>query len=175
METERNCMKEVLRFCELRLNNSNTSSSSTSSTGNTPGTSSSISKNSNTCNQSSSANSSIDRFQNPSSSRCNSTSTPNYEVVRDLKTSMCSAQLLSEFRLFLRTKIDRNRSTDSEFKKMSEQWLDFVIICEKVFELPEDKRDKKINLMVKIWQTFLEKPPEGYNMALQNQLNRKEL
>ena len=58
---------------------------------------------------------------------------------------------------------------------MSEQWLDFVIICEKVFELPEDKREEKIFLMVEIWHKFLDKPPEGYNMALQNQLNRKEL
>ena len=58
---------------------------------------------------------------------------------------------------------------------MSEQWLDFVNISEQVFQLPEDQNDNKINLMVEIGEKFLGKPPDGYNMALQNQHNRREI
>jgi len=79
--------------------------------------------------------------------------------------------------LFLRTNpnLDKNRSDDPEYKKKNEQWLDFVIICEQVFELPEHENEQKINLMVEIGKKFFGRPPDGYNMALQNQLNRKEL
>jgi len=102
-------------------------------------------------------------------------STSTAVLVTDLRQTLSDPKLVVEFRLFLRTKIDRNRSDDPDYKKMSEQWLDFVINCEKVFELPEDENEKKINFMVEIGARFLGKPPDGYNMALQNQLNRKEL
>jgi len=102
-------------------------------------------------------------------------STSTAVLVTDLRQTLSDSKLVVEFRLFLRTKIDRNRSDDPDYKKMSEQWLDFAINCEKVFELPEDENEKKINFMVEIGAKFLGKPPDGYNMALQNQLNRKEL
>ena len=97
------------------------------------------------------------------------------EIVTDLRQTLTDTKLVLQFRLFLRTKIDRNKSDDPQYKKMSEQWLDFVDICEQVFQLPEDQNDTKINLMVEIGEKFLGKPPDGYNMALQNQLNRREL
>eukprot|EP00090_Calanus_glacialis_P047098 TRINITY_DN9565_c0_g1_i1.p1 TRINITY_DN9565_c0_g1~~TRINITY_DN9565_c0_g1_i1.p1 ORF type:complete len:258 (-),score=98.07 TRINITY_DN9565_c0_g1_i1:37-810(-) len=97
------------------------------------------------------------------------------EIVTDLRQTLTDTKLVLQFRLFLRTKIDRNKSDDPQYKKMSEQWLDFVNISEQVFQLPEDQNDTKINLMVEIGEKFLGKPPDGYNMALQNQLNRREL
>ena len=96
-------------------------------------------------------------------------------TVRNLRETLANNRLMLMFRQFLRTKIDSNKSDDPDKKKTSEQWLDFVIICENVFEQPEDQTELKINLMVEIGEKFLENPPAGYNMALQNQLNRKEL
>jgi len=96
-------------------------------------------------------------------------------AVRDLEHTLKNVTLLQKFRLFLRSKIDQNKSEDPEYKKMGEQWLEFVIICEQVFELPEEDTDVKIGVMVNIGEQFFGKPPENYNMALKNQLNRKEL
>ena len=96
-------------------------------------------------------------------------------TVRNLRETLANNRMMVMFRQFLRTKIDSNKSDDPDKKKTSEQWLDFVIICENVFEQPEDQTQRKRNLMVEIGEKFLEKPPAGYNMALQNQLNRKEL
>lgn len=98
-------------------------------------------------------------------------------ILTDLRQTLNDSKLMLEFRLFLRTNpiLDKNRSDDPEYKKKNEQWLDFVIICEQVFELPEDENERKINLMVEIGKKFFGRPPDGYNMALQNQLNRKEL
>lgn len=58
---------------------------------------------------------------------------------------------------------------------MFEQWLDYVIICKQVLELPEADVETKTNLMISIGDKFLAKPPDGYNIALKSQLNRKEL
>merc|ERR1712106_760489 len=107
--------------------------------------------------------------------RSDQASSSTSEIVTDLRQTLSDTKVVLEFRLFLRTKIDRNRSDDPDHKKMSEQWLDFVNIREQVFELPEDENDTKINLMVEIGGKFFGKPPDGYNMAVKNQLNRKEL
>jgi len=98
-------------------------------------------------------------------------------ILTELRQTLNDSKLILEFRLFLRTNpnLDKNRSDDPEYKKKNEQWLDFVIICEQVFELPEDENERKINLMVEIGKKFFGRPPDGYNMALQNQVNRKEL
>merc|ERR1711970_1173263 len=98
-------------------------------------------------------------------------------ILTDLRQTLNDSKLILEFRLFLRTNpnLDKNRSNDPEYKKKNEQWLDFVIVCEQVFEFPEDENERKINLMVEIGKKFFGRPPDGYNMALQNQLNRKEL
>jgi len=105
----------------------------------------------------------------------NQSSSNQFETVTDLRHTLASVKLLQEFRLFLRIKFDRNKSGDPEYKKMGEQWLDFVRTCEEVFELPEEDKHRTIDLMVEIGSQYLGKPPDGYNMALQNQLNRKEL
>jgi len=95
--------------------------------------------------------------------------------ITDLRQTLSESVVLSEFRTFLRTKFDRNKSDNPEFKKSGEQWLDFVMVCEQVFDLPESEVDPKINIMIRVGTQFLGKPPDGYNMALKNQLNRKEL
>ena len=95
-------------------------------------------------------------------------------IVTDLEQTLIDSNLVLEYRKFLRTNpnLDKNRSDDSDYKKKNEQWLDFVIICEQVFDLPKDESERKIGLMVDIGKTFFGKPPDGYNMVLQNQLNR---
>ena len=71
-------------------------------------------------------------------------------TVRNLRETLANNRLMLMFRQFLRTKIDSNKSDDPDKKKTSEQWLDFVIICENVFEQPEDQTQRKRNLMVEI-------------------------
>ena len=112
---------------------------------------------------------------NQPSTRLAQSDTDNFESITDLRKTLTDVKLVEEFRLFLRTKIDRNRSDDPEQMKMGEQWLDFVTQCEQVFHLTEDKTLVKISLMVNIGGKFFGKPPDSYNMALLNQLNRKEL
>lgn len=96
------------------------------------------------------------------------------EPVTNLKLTLESDNL-GHFRTFLRTKLDQNKSDNLEHKKMFEQWLDYVIICKQVFELPETDAEKKTDLLISIGDKFLAKPPDGYNIALKSQLNRKEL
>ena len=97
------------------------------------------------------------------------------ETVIDLNSTLKSEVLREAFRKFLREKLDNNKSDNSDHKKMFEQWLDYVLICKEVMELPEDDNDQKAKLMIRIGGKFLAKPPDGYNLALKSQLNRKEL
>ena len=97
------------------------------------------------------------------------------ETVTNLKLTLESDKLLAHFRTFLRNKLDQNKSDNLEHKKLFEQWLDYVIICKQVFELPETDAEKKTDLLISIGDKFLAKPPDGYNIALKSQLNRKEL
>ena len=97
------------------------------------------------------------------------------EAVTDLNQTVQSDTLRTEFRKFLREKLDNNKSDNSEHKKMFEQWLDYVILCKEIFALPETETDSKVKLMIRIGDKFLAKPPDGYNLALKSQLNRKEL
>ena len=103
------------------------------------------------------------------------TSSAEPETVTNLKLTLESAKLRDHFRTFLRTKLDQNKSDNLEHKKMFEQWLDYVLICKQVLELPEADAETKTNLMISIGDKFLAKPPDGYNIALKSQLNRKEL
>lgn len=91
----------------------------------------------------------------------------------DLRQTLNDSKLVAEFRMFLRT-LDKNRSDDPQYKNKNERWLDFVIICEQVFEVQEDIEERKINLMVEIGKQFFGRH-DRKNIALQNQLNRKEL
>ena len=97
------------------------------------------------------------------------------EKVENLQSTLTSTKLTKEFRTFLRTKLDQNKSDNPESKKMFEQWLDFVLLCEDMFALPESQLEAKSGIIITIGQKFLGRPPDGYNMALQNQLNRKEV
>ena len=97
------------------------------------------------------------------------------ETVTDLNQTVQSEMLRREFRKFLREKLDNNKSDNSEHRKMFEQWLDYVILCKEILALPESELDSKVKLMIQIGEKFLAKPPDGYNLALKSQLNRKEL
>ena len=103
------------------------------------------------------------------------TKAANLESVTNLKLTLESDTLRGQFRTFLRTQLDQNKSDNLKHKKMFEQWLEFVILCMKVFELPETDVETKTSLMVVIGDKCLAKPPDGYNIALKSQLNRKEL
>jgi len=95
--------------------------------------------------------------------------------VVDLRQTLEDPDLLSDFRTFLRTRLDLNRSHNPEVKRRFEQWLDFVILCNQIFWLVEDQIEERIELMIQVGDRFLSRPPLGYNLALANQLNRKEL
>ena len=97
------------------------------------------------------------------------------ESVADLKQTIESGKLRPQFRTFLRGKLDQNKSDNPEHKKMFEQWLDFVLLCNNIFELPETELETRTSLMIQVGEKFLAKPPDGYNLALKSQLNRKEL
>merc|ERR1712038_941431 len=97
------------------------------------------------------------------------------ESVTDLKQTIESGKLRPQFRTFLRGKLDQNKSDNPEHKKMFEQWLDFVLLCNNIFELPETELETRTRLMIQVGEKFLAKPPDGYNLALKSQLNRKEL
>jgi len=83
--------------------------------------------------------------------------------------------LCEEFRLYLRTKLDSNKSPDPFVKKKFEVQLDFLIICKQIFCSAEEDEDLRIKLMIDVGERFLGKPPEGYNIALSGQHNRAEL
>ena len=97
------------------------------------------------------------------------------EKVESLEMTLGSSKLTKEFRKFLRDKLDQNKSDNPDSKKMCEQWLDFILICDQIRAKPESEVEAKTELVIKIGTKFLGKPPDGYNMALSNQLNRKEL
>ena len=143
----------------------------------TTDTNSSSSSSANPTSPSSTSTSSTSASVSSSRGRVNHQSSSSTAIVTDLKQTLIDSNLVLEYRKFLRTNpnLDKNRSDDSDYKKKNEQWLDFVIICEQVFDLPEDENERKIGLMVDIGKTFFAKPPDGYNMVLQNQLNHKEL
>ena len=111
----------------------------------------------------------------PPASSSTKTMEPEPESVTDLKVTLQNTVLRDKFRTFLRVKLDQNKSDNPEHKKMFEQWLEFVLICDKVFELPETEVETRTGLMIQIGSKFLGKPPDGYNMALKSQINRKEL
>ena len=111
----------------------------------------------------------------PSASSSTKTMDPEPESVTELKATLQNTKLRDKFRTFLRVKLDQNKSDNPEHKKMFEQWLEFVLICDKVFELPETDIEIRTGLMIQIGTRFLGKPPDGYNLALKSQINRKEL
>ena len=57
---------------------------------------------------------------------------------------------MSEFRKFVRLKVDNNKNADKETKKKFEQQLDYLILCKKVFDTPESDVDVKVTLMVEV-------------------------
>jgi len=95
--------------------------------------------------------------------------------VVDLRLTLEDPELLVNFRAFLRRRLDLNRSTNPEVKRKCEVWLDFVLLCNQIFSLAEDEEDERITLMIEVGDKFLSRPPLGYNIALANQLNRREL
>ena len=125
--------------------------------------------------QSSSSVTSSSTAKLPPPSSNNKTMEPDPETVTELKVTLLNTKLRDKFRTFLRVKLDQNKSDNPEHKKMFEQWLEFVLICDNIFELPETEVETRTGLMIQIGTKFLGKPPDGYNLALKSQINRKEL
>ena len=125
--------------------------------------------------QSSSSVTSSSTAKLPPPSSNNKTMEPDPETVTELKVTLLNTKLRDKFRTFLRLKLDQNKSDNPEHKKMFEQWLEFVLICDNIFELPETEVETRTGLMIQIGTKFLGKPPDGYNLALKSQINRKEL
>ena len=161
----------------LSKSNSNNSKSETSKKTSSASSSSIAASTAGTTSpQSSSSVTSSSTAKLPPPSSNNKTMEPDPEtVVTELKVTLLNTKLRDKFRTFLRVKLDQNKSDNPEHKKMFEQWLEFVLICDNIFELPETEVETRTGLMIQIGTKFLGKPPDGYNLALKSQINRKEL
>ena len=160
----------------LSKSNSNNSKSETSmKTSSASSSSVAASTAGTTSPQSSSSVTSSSTAKLPPPSSNNKTMEPDPETVTELKVTLLNTKLRDKFRTFLRVKLDQNKSDNPEHKKMFEQWLEFVLICDNIFELPETEVETRTGLMIQIGTKFLGKPPDGYNLALKSQINRKEL
>ena len=53
-------------------------------------------------------------------------------AVTDLTGTLDDPELTEAFREFLRIKLDNNKNTNNEVKKKFEQWLEYVLLCNKV-------------------------------------------
>ena len=160
----------------LSKSNSNNSKSETSMKTSSASSSSVAASRAGTASpQSSSSVTSSSTAKLPPPSSNNKTMEPDPETVTELKVTLLNTKLRDKFRTFLRVKLDQNKSDNPEHKKMFEQWLEFVLICDNIFELPETEVETRTGLMIQIGTKFLGKPPDGYNLALKSQINRKEL
>ena len=160
----------------LSKSNSNNSKSETSKKTSSASSSSIAASTAGTTSpQSSSSVTSSSTAKLPQPSSNNKTMEPDPETVTELKVTLLNTKLRDKFRTFLRLKLDQNKSDNPEHKKMFEQWLEFVLICDNIFELPETEVETRTGLMIQIGTKFLGKPPDGYNLALKSQINRKEL
>ena len=160
----------------LSKSNSNNSKSETSKKTSSASSSSIAASTAGTTSpQSSSSVTSSSTAKLPPPSSNNKTMEPDPETVTELKVTLLNTKLRDKFRTFLRLKLDQNKSDNPEHKKMFEQWLEFVLICDNIFELPETEVETRTGLMIQIGTKFLGKPPDGYNLALKSQINRKEL
>jgi len=160
----------------LSKSNSNNSKSETSMKTSSASSSSVAASRAGTASpQSSSSVTSSSTAKLPPPSSNNKTMEPDPETVTELKVTLLNTKLRDKFRTFLRLKLDQNKSDNPEHKKMFEQWLEFVLICDNIFELPETEVETRTGLMIQIGTKFLGKPPDGYNLALKSQINRKEL
>lgn len=84
---------------------------------------------------------------------------PSLPAISDLKTTLAHPDLLAEFRNYLKT------------LKKFEPMLDYLLLCLRVFDLPEADVDTKARLMLEIYSQFL--TPKSHNIALRDQINRK--
>ena len=71
--------------------------------------------------------------------------------------------------------MDQNERRDPRYKRKFEVWLDFLLICQTLFKLSQSEEDIKFAKMIVIGNLYLGKPPFGFNMAVGNQCNRKDL
>ena len=68
------------------------------------------------------------------------------------------------------------KTFDPESKFKFEQMLDWVLECEKIFDVPESDVETRKVLLIQIVQKFLgRKNKGGYDMALPGQINRSRL
>ena len=78
-------------------------------------------------------------------------------------------------RMYYRLRLDQNKSKNDKKKGIFETYLDFVLACEKLFNLPEQEYEQQSKLLFDIGEKYLGKPPHGSNLAFGNQCSRKRL
>lgn len=93
----------------------------------------------------------------------------------DFASILDDEEICEEFRVYLRTTLDNNKSVDPTFKKKFEVQLDFILIARQIFSAAEEDQEQTVRLMIDIGERFLAKPPAGYNIALSGQRNREDL
>ena len=97
------------------------------------------------------------------------------EISKTLEQTLKSGCQKQDFRSFLRIKLDKNQTLDLDKKKKFEQWLDFVLICETIFKLPNSKTREKHLLMVQIGDEFFGNGSRSHKIAVTDQINRRSL
>merc|ERR1712130_513004 len=90
-------------------------------------------------------------------------------IVKNLSGTLAHCILRQEFRDYLIL-------LDSKIPKPKFQvWLDLVLLCDRIFSLPEAEESEKRKLMVQVGKVYLAGPPEGHRVALPGASGRKQL
>jgi len=107
----------------------------------------------------------------------------------NIRNTLQNSKLTQEFRAYIRDTLDKldrdierkkmekvKKTFDPESKFKFEQMLDWVLECEKIFDVPESDVETRKVLLIQIVQKFLgRKNKGGYDMALPGQINRSRL
>ena len=81
----------------------------------------------------------------------------------------------TKFKQFLRKELDKNENRNDQDLGKFEVWFEFVKTCEQIIEHNETDLKTISELMIKMNNKFLKRPPHGFNIALGNQKNRQKL
>ena len=109
--------------------------------------------------------------------------------VENIRTTLQNSKLTREFRAYIRDTLDKldrdierkkmekmKKPFDPESKFKFEQMLDWVLDCEKIFDIPESDVEARKVLLIQIVQKYLgRKNKGGYDMAMPGQINRSKL
>ena len=125
----------------------------------------------------------------PASSSSQQTKKSEPVKAENIRNTLQNSKLTQEFRAYIRDTLDKldrdierkkmekmKKTFDPESKFKFEQMLDWVLECEKIFDVPESDVETRKVLLIQIVQKFLgRKNKGGYDMALPGQINRSRL